>query len=272
MLVVLAATGGCANQAEIDRLNSMYRGCAERSAELERNLTEARALNDQYLRQANAAEAAIEEYKRKYGDAQGQLDSALANLRDFEGRIAGLQLSPLDPETDRALAELAAKYPDLIQYDAARGMLRFSSDLTFDSGSAVVRESAKASLSALSDILKGTAAGLYEVVVVGHTDSQRISSNTAQRHPTNMHLSAHRAIAVRDVIVGMGVAPERFQVAGYGEFRPAVPNSSNGNTPQNRRVEIFLTRARSGGASSPSGGAIEPDRAAPPTRRNEITK
>jgi flagellar motor protein MotB len=29
---------------------------------------------------------------------------------------------------------------------------------------------------------------------------------------------------------------------GWGEFRPAVANNANGNTPANRRVEIYLAK------------------------------
>ena len=55
-----------------------------------------------------------------------------------------------------------------------------------------------------------------------------------------MHLSAHRAISVRDALVGDGVSANRMQIAGYGEFRPIVPNGPNG-AAANRRVEIYLT-------------------------------
>jgi hypothetical protein len=55
-----------------------------------------------------------------------------------------------------------------------------------------------------------------------------------------VHLSVHRAIAVRDALVGDGVAPARFSVMGYGEYRPVAANGRNGS-PENRRVEVFLT-------------------------------
>ena len=38
--------------------------------------------------------------------------------------------------------------------------------------------------------------------------------------------------------------PQLFTIdefGGWGEFRPLVANSGNGNTPANRRVEIYLT-------------------------------
>jgi len=40
--------------------------------------------------------------------------------------------------------------------------------------------------------------------------------------------------------VSDGVAANRMQVAGYGEYRPVVANGANG-AAANRRVEIFLS-------------------------------
>ena len=54
-----------------------------------------------------------------------------------------------------------------------------------------------------------------------------------------MHLSVHRAISVRKALAGAGVEPARIQVAGYGEFRPIVPNGPKG-AAENRRVDLIL--------------------------------
>ena len=89
-------------------------------------------------------------------------------------------------------------------------------------------------------MLKGQDAARYELHIVGYTDSQAISSGTAQRHPTNTHLSVHRAISVKQKLSSLGVPVDRLLVAGWGESHPAVPNSASGNTPQNRRVEIYF--------------------------------
>ena len=79
-----------------------------------------------------------------------------------------------------------------------------------------------------------------EVRVVGHTDNVPIRrSSTAAQHPTNIHLSAHRSISVRDALVGDGIDANRFMVAGYGEFRPIAANGARGSE-MNRRVELFL--------------------------------
>lgn len=267
--------GGCVNQGEFDKLSDVNRTLTNRNQELTQDLEATRSENQILQRQRTANEQAVADLRRLNEDMQARLQGALGGLSDLQGRMGELGTIALDPETDRALQELASRYPNLIQYDAERGMLRFTSDLTFDSGQAVVKESARASLTALADVLKSNAALAYEVHVVGHTDAQRISAGTAQRHPTNMHLSAHRAIAVRDELARAGVTPEKMQAAGWGEFRPAVANGPRGEADQNRRVEIFLTRSTAGasvGSEAPASTTMVPDRSAPPERQFEPTK
>ena len=79
-----------------------------------------------------------------------------------------------------------------------------------------------------------------------HTDSQNPSANTQRRHPTNMHLAAHRAIAVRGTLRNQGVPASRMFVAGWGEHRPIIENNERGGTAENRRVELFLMRSTEG--------------------------
>lgn len=267
---------GCASQSSYDGLLDANRSLKERNNELSRQNQELSSENQLLQRQRAANEAALAELERVNGDLRSRLEAAGISMQDLERRMLGLQLSPLDPETDRALASLASQYPDLIRYDAARGMLRFAADLTFNSGSDVVLEASRAPLSALANILKTSAAEQYEVMIVGHTDSQRISAATAQRHPTNVHLSAHRAISVRNFLSTAGVNPTKLFVAGWGEFRPAVPNTPSGNTPQNRRVEIYLVKPMfGGGAAAPEPAQptrVQPGNEGALTRPPEVNK
>ncbi|HAC09936.1 MAG TPA: hypothetical protein DCG14_09815, partial [Phycisphaerales bacterium] len=100
---------------------------------------------------------------------------------------------------------------------------------------------AKQAIGTLAGILETKDALAFEIRVVGHTDNMPISRpETRAKHPTNMHLSTHRAISVRDALVKDGIAANRVQVAGYGEFRPVAENGKRGSAT-NRRVEIFLT-------------------------------
>ena len=67
-------------------------------------------------------------------------------------------------------------------------------------------------------------------------------THSRQAHPTNLHLSVHRAIAVRNALVKSGVDATQVRVAGDGEFHPLVTNATGG-TAENRRVEIYLVPA-----------------------------
>jgi chemotaxis protein MotB len=249
--IALGGLGGCTTQQNYDQLVDTNRSLKDRNEDLRRANQELQTENQLLQRHRSANESAIAELNRVNSSLRERLESAGIRLTSMDDRLRGLQFATLDPETDRALTALASKYPDIIRYDSSRGMLRFASDLTFASGSDQVQPAARKSLDALAEILKSSAAAPYEVMILGHTDSQAISAGTAQRHPTNMHLSAHRAISVRSALASMGVAADRMYSAGWGEHRPAVPNTSTGNTPANRRVEIYLSRA--------TGGQFEPD-------------
>jgi len=149
--------------------------------------------------------------------------------------------SALPVELSAQFEDLSKKYP-MITYDAGRGVLKLSTDLLFDKGLDVVATSAVEGVKALSTILNSEEAKKFDIVVAGHTDDIPIlRTETLQRHPTNWHLSAHRAIAVLNQMVRNNVDATRLSVRGFGEFRPAEPNAEgNKGNPQNRRVEIYI--------------------------------
>lgn len=239
--------GGCVSQQHYDRLEMQYRAAADRNSTLAR---ENEQLQSALALQGNAG-SATQSTLGQLRDENARLREELAKnnelLLALDGDLRNLDL--MDPATDQALRELARKYPNLVVYDSALGMLRFSSDLTFNSGSDQLAEGANSTLAALADVLKSQDAAKYELHIIGHTDSQQISSGTAQRHPTNTHLSVHRAISVKQRLTSLGIPAPRLLVAGWGESKPAVPNSGTGNTPQNRRVEIYF-RAERGSSGS----------------------
>lgn len=272
--------GGCASRGDLDSATDTIRSLTDRNEALKQQLSQCQGevaiLRGQYDQNSGVVGNMSQENAR----LQSELSEARQDLLAFEQRLANARLSDLDPVTAQALESLAAQYPNLIQYDADRGMLRFSSDLTFDKGSVKVKDAAMPSLKALANILKGGSASGYDIHIVGHTDAQPLSWKTREKHPTNMYLSCHRAIAVRDALAKLGVPVSKMQAAGWGEFRPLVPQNAKGPTPANRRVEIFLTASTGGGGGGgggggmmePTGGQIAPDRAAPPDQQPEPVK
>jgi len=56
-------------------------------------------------------------------------------------------------------------------------------------------------------------------------------------------LSLDRALAVKNVMVLLGIDAERFTVQGYGGDKPIVPHSDLENRWKNRRVEFYLDKS-----------------------------
>jgi chemotaxis protein MotB len=235
---------GCVAQGEHDRLLTVYRKSQEQVVDLQTRLEEANA-QIAALREASATPPA--ELLAKLQQAEQERDAAQQALAEAESRmreLAAIQ-GPLPAELDQALSQLAAANPQIMTYDPKLGMIKFRSDLTFGLGSDVVQSPAVDTLQKLAQVIKSPAAAGYDVRIVGHTDNVRISNPlTLAKHPTNWHLSVHRAIAVKDVLEKSGVPATREYVAGYGPYRPIVANGPRG-AEANRRVEIYLVRSTS---------------------------
>ena len=65
-----------------------------------------------------------------------------------------------------------------VDFDSARGIVKFKSDITFTSGSADLTPRAAEAISRFAGILNSAAAGGYELQVAGHTDNQQVRRRT----------------------------------------------------------------------------------------------
>ncbi len=246
VLILGACSGplvGCVAQQEYDDTRATAEALEVRVASLNEELRNTRRISE-----------ARQETIARLQQSIVAKDSELAQLRDrlaaLSGRIddLGRQMTnlptggALDAETDAALRQLAADNPNLFSYDPETGTIRVASDLTFGSGSANVQDAARSGLSELATILASAIGQRYDVRVVGHTDSQRMSNpNTIQRFRDNRGLSVARAIAVSDALQSAGLPGTRIETSGWGPHRPAVANNPSGGTRENRRVEILIT-------------------------------
>ena len=88
-------------------------------------------------------------------------------------------------------------------------------------------------LAVLDDIAEDITANGLVVQISGHADSDHTEEY-------NQTLSENRAMAVYDYLVAHGVNPSNLSTIGYGEDRPAVPNTSAANKALNRRVEFVV--------------------------------
>ncbi|HMN97474.1 MAG TPA: OmpA family protein [Phycisphaerales bacterium] len=255
------AAAGCVPQNQYDDLLTAYRAQEQSLLSCQSDLESLRA-NEGALRSqlSRAAEdlRALESFRDGQG---GDLERLRQDYQALLRRLEALNISPLPEALNRELARLASMYGDLVTFDPKRGMLRFNADFTFDLGEATLRSNAAQLIRQLAPILNSPEASSFEIIVLGHTDNVPIGRpETRAKHPTNVHLSAHRAISVRDALVRDGILPGRVQVAGFGEFRPLVPNGPRG-AAENRRVEVFLVPA-SGSFDAPPSGPSAGGRAA----------
>jgi chemotaxis protein MotB len=119
----------------------------------------------------------------------------------------------------------------------------FQSEVFFDRGSAALRTEARPELdklaSALLDLERQIPTDIPWVLRVdGHTDTRPIA--TAQ-FPSNWELSSARAISVVQYLISRGLKPDRLVAAGFGEFQPLDPGTTDDAFSRNRRIELKLT-------------------------------
>jgi len=205
------------------------------------------------LQNQNATlQAQLDEMNRRYAEAMNRPGGSIALPK------------PLSDE----LSAFAAQNPDLLDFDAARGIVKFKSDVTFGSGDAAVQPRAKEVLARFATILNSPAANGYELMVAGHTDNTQVRNpNTIKAgHHDNWYLSAHRAITVSAELRNHNVNPQRIGVVGYADQRPVASNNSETGKAQNRRVEVLIlpTTVRSAPTDVATGST--PTRSTSPKR------
>ena len=241
LIAIAGLTTGCVSQQEFDKLYDTNQSLRSQNQDLLNQLGSTESTNVQLQGSAGDAQGVINKIQGENSNLRSALSSSQRAFENLEDRMNSLQIVHLDSATDQALADLANQHPDMIVYDADRGMLRLVSDMTFGSGSDQVQASASSSLTQLAGVLSSGSAAKYDISIVGHTDNEKISANTRKKHASNMHLSAHRAIAVRSALGQAGIDWSRMSATGWGENRPLVANNKSKGTKANRRVEIYLT-------------------------------
>ncbi len=120
-----------------------------------------------------------------------------------------------------------------------RGLIiRFTDQVLFDSGKAVIKKEAREIMTTIGEILKQSE---KYIRVEGHTDNVPINTS---KYPSNWELSTARAVnVVKFFIEDSDIPPERLSAAGYGEYHPIVPNDSSENRQKNRRVDVVILKA-----------------------------
>ena len=226
--------------------------------------------------QLGGLQAILDDYEERNAAADiriqtlGQdLNAALARAASEERRrrlLEEAERARLEAEAEALSGqnqELAAQAEDLQRYRSEFfGRLRdvlgnqdgvriegdrfvFSSEILFDTGSAVLSPAGQQEVAKVANILRGVAAeipdGLNWVIRVdGHTDNVPLGG--AGRYRDNWELSQGRALSVvRYMVDSLGIPPSRLAANGFGEFQPVNPADTPEARAQNRRIELKLT-------------------------------
>lgn len=189
---------------------------------------------------ANNRDALVNNLTQQNGDLEKRLAELNARYQDALGRV-GVG-SALPEPLSNELKQFADQNPDLVEFDAARGIVKFKSDVTFALGSSELTAKAKSVIDRFAKILNSPNAAGYELMVAGHTDNTKVvNPETIKRgHLDNWYLSAHRAIAVSEELQHSSVNSQRLAVVGYADKRPVASNSTADGRAKNRRVEVLI--------------------------------
>ena len=229
-----------AGKAEVGKLNSQLD--IEKIATA-RAVAQIELLNQQISalrRQIAALETALGTSEQKEKESQ-------LHIADLGQRL-NVALAQRVQELSRYRSDFFGKLRDILgnrpDIRVVGDRFVFQSEVFFDSGAAVLRPEGRAELdklaSALIELEKQIPSEINWVLRVdGHTDSRQLSATSPFK--SNWELSASRAISVVQYLITKGVPPQRLVAAGFGEFQPIDPGTTDEAFSRNRRIELKLT-------------------------------
>ena len=209
---------------------------------------------------SSEALARVELLNQQIAAMRRQLQTLNAILSDAEAknRASEAQIADLGKRLNSALAQ---RVQELTRYRSEFfGRLRqilsqrsdilvvgdrfvFQAEVLFEKGRAELNAEGQAEMLKLADAVKQLEQEIppdiaWVLRVDGHTDIDPIQS---PQFRSNWELSAARAIAVVNFLTANGVSPQHLVAAGFGEFQPIDPGSTEEAKSRNRRIELKLT-------------------------------
>jgi len=233
-----AGAGAAAAQGKASELAGQLEGEKKLSA---RALAQVEVLNQQISalrRQLAAIEQTLDAAEKKDKESQTRITEL--------GQRLNLALAERVNELKRYRSDFFGKLREILGNRADVRVVgdRFvlQSEVFFDTGRAELKPEGRAELDkvavALLQLEKQIPTDLAWVLRVdGHTDVRPITDV----FKSNWDLSAARAIAVVQYLIGKGVSPQRLVAAGFGEFQPIDVGKTEDSYQRNRRIEFKLT-------------------------------
>ncbi|HZO22133.1 MAG TPA: flagellar motor protein MotD [Steroidobacteraceae bacterium] len=168
------------------------------------------------------------------GLSRSRGDVTLPGKLPPQAAAAAAALSQLADQVERAMSDLVQKDIVTVRRNDFWIEVEMRTDILFPSGSARLSDPAVGIIERLGSVLSPFP---NPIRVEGHTDNKPIRTAVFS---SNWELSAARAGSVVRVLANHGVAPDRLAVIGYGEQRPAKPNTTSEGRNANRRVVVVI--------------------------------
>jgi chemotaxis protein MotB len=234
-----AGIGAATAQGKVSELSGALEGEKKISS---RALAQVEILNQQIAalrRQLAAIEVALDASEKKDKESQNRI-ADLGQRLNLALAQKVQELTKYRSDFFGKLRQILGNRPD-VRIVGDRFVLQ--SELFFDTGKADLKPEATTELDkvagALLELEKQIPADIAWVLRVdGHTDVRPVTSGVFK---SNWGLSAARAIAVVQYLVGKGVSPQRLVAAGFGEFQPIDTGNTEDAYRRNRRIEFKLT-------------------------------
>ena len=147
------------------------------------------------------------------------------------GALAGAAVGSYMDNQEKAMREELSGSGVKVIRDGDILKLEIPAQLTFDINRSDIKSNLYPVFNDIAKVLRD-----YEktmLVIAGHTDD-------TGPYQYNMDLSMARADAVKNYLMAQNIKSVRLETQGYGPNNPAVPNTSDANRAQNRRVEIHI--------------------------------
>ncbi|MDQ6974957.1 MAG: OmpA family protein [Mariprofundaceae bacterium] len=139
--------------------------------------------------------------------------------------------------------EIEAQKVEIKQLSEHTAKLTLQDKLVFNKRSVHITRAGRHLLNDFAKVVVNAASPIH-IRIVGHTDDLPISKFQRNEFLDNWELSADRAAAVARYLIWAGkLDGSMMHIEGRADTQPVVPNTSNKNRSQNRRVELYLENA-----------------------------
>jgi chemotaxis protein MotB len=241
-------------KASADQSGASAAAAQGRVGELSGELDAQKRISSNALAQVEVLNQQIAALRRQLAAIENALDASEKKNQESQSRITelgqrlNLALAQKVQELSRYRSDFFGKLRDILgnRPDVRVVGDRFvlQSELFFDTGKADLLPVAAAELDKVAAALVGLEQQIptdipWVLRVDGHTDVRPIAPGALFK--SNWDLSAARAIAVVQYLIGKGVKPQRLVAAGFGEFQPIDAGTTEDAYRRNRRIEFKLT-------------------------------